>query len=65
MKEYEFIVELHAVKSLHIKAKSEEEANRQADLITSTETIPVTQEDIIDIMITDAYEYGYTGTEHS
>ena len=65
MKDYDFVVEIYAIKTLHIKANNDEEANRQADLITSTETIPVTQEDIVNIMISDAYDYGYTDTEYS
>lgn len=64
MKEYEYIVEIYAEKTLHIKANSEEEADRQADLITTTETIPVTQDDIVEIRITDAYEYEREKTEY-
>ena len=56
MNEYEFIVELYAVKALRVKANTEEEADMQADLITTTETIPVTQDDIVEIRITDVYE---------
>lgn len=56
MKEYEYTVELYAVKTLRVKANNDEEADRQADLITTTETIPVTQEDIVEIKITDVYE---------
>ena len=56
MNEYEYLIEIYAVKALRIKANNVEEADRQADLITSTETIPVTQEDIVEIKITDVYE---------
>lgn len=55
-KTYEFIVELYAVKALRVKANTEEEADMQADLITTTETIPVTQDDIVELKITDVYE---------
>ncbi len=56
MNEYEYTVELYAVKTLRVKANNNEEADKQADLITTTETIPVTQDDIIEIRITDVYE---------
>ena len=56
MNEYEYTVELYAVKTLRVKANNDEEADRQADLITTTETIPVTQDDIVEIKITDVYE---------
>lgn len=56
MKEYEYFVELYATKSLRVKAESEEEADEKADLILSTETIPVKQDDIISIHISDTYE---------
>ena len=53
MNEYEYTIEIYAVKSLRVKANTEEEADRIADLITTTETIPLKQDDIIEIMITD------------
>lgn len=53
MNEYEYTIEIYAVKSLRVKANTEEEADRTADLITTTETIPLKQDDIIEIMITD------------
>lgn len=53
MKEYVYYVELSAVKELRVRANSKREADNMVDLITTTETIPVKQEDIIDIMITD------------
>lgn len=56
MEEYEYTVEIYAVKTLRIRADSEEKADEQADLITTTETIPVTQDDIVDISITNAYK---------
>lgn len=65
MKEYEFMVEIYALKALRVKANSEEEADRQADLITTTETIPVTQNDIIDLKITDVYEIENEDVQHS
>ena len=56
MNEYEYTIELYAVKTLRVKANNDEEADKQADLITTTETIPVTQDDIVEIKITDVYE---------
>lgn len=53
MKEYVYYVELSAVKELRVRANSKREADNMVDLITTTETIPVKQEDIVDIMITD------------
>lgn len=55
MKEYKFIVELSAVKELTVRADSQEEADQQADLIVTTQTIPVEQDDIVEIMISDSY----------
>ena len=55
MNEYEFQVEIYAVKSLRVKANTFDEADKKADLIVSSETIPVTQEDIVQIYISDAY----------
>lgn len=52
---YVYYVEITASKELVIEANSQEEADRQADLIATTETIPVTQEDIIDINISEGY----------
>jgi hypothetical protein len=50
---YKYLVEIEAIKELVVEADSREEADIQADLITSTETIPINQEDIIDIRISD------------
>ena len=52
---YVYIVEIQAVKELVIEADSQKEADAQADLITSTETIPVYQDDIVDICISEGY----------
>jgi len=56
MKEYEYIVEIYAIKTLHVRADDDGEADLQADLITTTETIPVTQDDIVRLEITDVNE---------
>ena len=55
---YVYIVEIKAVKELVIEADSSEEADAQADLITSTETIPVEQDDIIDIELFEGISEG-------
>lgn len=55
MMKYVYIVEIQAVKELVIEADSQEEADTQADLITSTEAIPVYQDDIVDICISEGY----------
>ena len=56
MEEYEYTVEIYAVKTLRIRADSGEKADEQADLIITTETIPVTQDDIVDISVKSAYK---------
>lgn len=55
MKEYKYVIELCAIKELTVKADSQEEADAQADIITTTQTIPVEQEDITEIYISDSY----------
>lgn len=55
MLEYKYIVEIQAVKELTVRANSQDEADKQADMITSTQTIPIEQEDIVDILVSEAY----------
>ena len=56
MKKFIYNVEIYAVKELVVFANSEKEADKIADLVTSTSTIPVQQEDIADILISDGQE---------
>lgn len=56
MKKFIYTVEIYAVKELVVFANSEKEADKVADLVTSTSTIPVQQEDIADILISDRQE---------
>ncbi len=56
MKKFIYTVEIYAVKELVVFANSEKEADKIADLVTSTSTIPVQQEDIADILISDGQE---------
>ena len=56
MKEYHYVVEISAVKELIVQAESQEEADMTADLVTSSTTIPVRQDDILEIHLYDETE---------
>lgn len=59
MNEYEYLIEINAIKSLVVKADTQEDADAKAITIITTETIPVTQEDITSIEVVDSYEYDF------
>ena len=59
MNEYEYLIEINAIKSLIVKADTQEDADAKAITIITTETIPVTQEDITSIEVVDSYEYDF------
>lgn len=56
MNEYEYIIEVYALKSLRVKADDMEKADEIVNTVITTQTIPVTQEDIVGVSIMDTYE---------
>lgn len=56
MKEYHYTVEISAMKELVVQAESQEEADVIADLVTSSTTIPVRQDDIVELQLYDETE---------
>ena len=56
MKEFVYVIEIQAVKELVVKAETQKEADDICDTVMMTQDIPVRQDEITSLYVSDEYE---------